>query len=294
MIVSSLEESLHSTYGSSSPRRRSDGDEDSLTDSQRLKFADLQIREYSRAVGDNPSVSAGPPLSMGWEYNEAQTIPLDDYESCRGPRRTSPEMAVPRSIRESLLKNEWGVPRSDIAHAVREVVRTKNRRRTTVQNMDKFARAEELAESARRKCKRFVLRKKRDSALYDEWRREAERARAAIDEENRASAAVRDSPASSMSSTRGRMVVVVAREADDDVNRSLACDPALEGAPRRSSGAKIAPSQRIAPPQKLIICSEEDGIDAKVPTEKVSEQSSGAATYEVFPSLNTSLRASCA
>ena len=49
-----LDESLHSTYGS----------EDGLISRKHLslQFDKINIREYSRTVGDNPSCSSGPPI----------------------------------------------------------------------------------------------------------------------------------------------------------------------------------------------------------------------------------------
>ena len=51
------DESIHSKYGESKE-----------TDSERsrgkaIEFKDIQIREYARTVGDNPSCSSGPPIS---------------------------------------------------------------------------------------------------------------------------------------------------------------------------------------------------------------------------------------
>ena len=48
-----VDESLHSTYGSDDGRRHSD---------TRLRFKSVVIREYARTVGDNPSCSSGPPV----------------------------------------------------------------------------------------------------------------------------------------------------------------------------------------------------------------------------------------
>jgi len=51
------DESIHSKYG-----------EAKETDSERarrknIEFKEIQIREYARTVGDNPSCSSGPPMS---------------------------------------------------------------------------------------------------------------------------------------------------------------------------------------------------------------------------------------
>lgn len=51
MKLSTVDESLHSTYGSDRSRK---GD--------KLKFDKVKIREYARTVGDNPSCSSGPPV----------------------------------------------------------------------------------------------------------------------------------------------------------------------------------------------------------------------------------------
>jgi hypothetical protein len=60
MITRTLDESLHSTYGSDEEgptgRRRSSKDRHSI------QFDKIKIREYSRTVGDHPSCSSGPPI----------------------------------------------------------------------------------------------------------------------------------------------------------------------------------------------------------------------------------------
>jgi hypothetical protein len=50
MKVRTLDESVHSTYGSEP------GDKGSI------QFKNVVIREYARTVGDNPSCSSGPPV----------------------------------------------------------------------------------------------------------------------------------------------------------------------------------------------------------------------------------------
>lgn len=149
-----LDESLHSTYGSedgSSKRHLS------------LQFDKINIREYSRTVGDNPSCSSGPPVSISWEYNILGEIGLDEYESTRPPRRVQNQMILPRGMREDMLRFEWNASRKEITESVRRNVRVKNQRRTTVNNLGKAMKFEEAMESASRKLKRFVKRQKKVS-----------------------------------------------------------------------------------------------------------------------------------
>lgn len=146
-----LDESLHSTYGS----------EDELItgrDKERdsLQFDKIKIREYSRTVGDNPSCSSGPPVSISWEYNIIGEIDLDEYEKARPPRRIQHEMVLPRNMREDLLRYEWNASRQEITESIRQNVKIKNQRRTTVNNLGKASKFEEAMESASRKLKRFV------------------------------------------------------------------------------------------------------------------------------------------
>ncbi len=55
MRCKTLDDSLHSTYGSQSDTFSGHG-------GKSIKFDKIVIREYSRTVGDNPSCSCGPPV----------------------------------------------------------------------------------------------------------------------------------------------------------------------------------------------------------------------------------------
>lgn len=146
-----LDESLHTTYGS----------EDEMISGRSKKHLSLQfdkinIREYSRTVGDNPSCSSGPPISISWEYINIGDVNLDEYEKMRPPRRVQNEMILPRTAREDLLRYEWNASRKEIIESVRRNVRVKNQRRTTINNLGKATKFEEAMESVSRKLKRFV------------------------------------------------------------------------------------------------------------------------------------------
>lgn len=56
MKCRTLDESLHSTYGSESGSKNGEKD-------RGIRFHKIVIREYARTVGDNPSCSSGPPVS---------------------------------------------------------------------------------------------------------------------------------------------------------------------------------------------------------------------------------------
>lgn len=84
-----------------------------------VQFHTIEIREYNVIVGDNPCCSSGPPISLGWHYNqEVQNgMPLDQYEKYReGHRRTTHQMRIPASIRHQTLR-EWDIPTREILSA---------------------------------------------------------------------------------------------------------------------------------------------------------------------------------
>jgi len=65
-------------------------------------FAFVQIREHHRILGDHPSVSSGPPISMSWEVESDEIFSVDMYESYRNHyRRSKHEFLVPASVRVS-------------------------------------------------------------------------------------------------------------------------------------------------------------------------------------------------
>lgn len=131
----SVDQSLRRTYGT-----------EPVGTTTRIHFANVEIREYARTIGDNPSCSSGPPVSISWEYAEAICLPLDAYEGSRPPRRSNLEMILPREFRQRMLKRDWEVTQTQIAAAVRANIKIKNQRRTTVNNLGKSTKIEETVE----------------------------------------------------------------------------------------------------------------------------------------------------
>lgn len=87
-----------------------------------VKFDNIVIREYERTVGDNPSCSRGPPISIGWAYIIAHEYPIDDYELLiKAPKRSKKEFHLSADIRTHLLMDEWDCTDEDIRKARREV-----------------------------------------------------------------------------------------------------------------------------------------------------------------------------
>jgi hypothetical protein len=160
-----------------------------------VRFGNLHIREYERALGDTPC-SAGPPISIGWRYrvfdknrgrysaefiyndraDNATTeviLPIEKYEQLRGPRAPVRDLILSRFTREALLI-ENGVARVDLVEAVRQNIKVKNQRRQTITNLP-FAPVEETIEKWSRQFKKLTIidSSKRQQAktryLFDQW-----------------------------------------------------------------------------------------------------------------------------
>jgi hypothetical protein len=88
-------------------------------------------------------------------------------------------MILPRDVRQSMLRKEWGITQSQIASAVRTNIKVKNQRRTTVNNLSKSSRVEEAFENATRKVMKGLLLKNTNKELdkLEKQAKEAEKQR---------------------------------------------------------------------------------------------------------------------
>mmetsp|Transcript_11319 Transcript_11319/g.17510 ORF Transcript_11319/g.17510 Transcript_11319/m.17510 type:complete len:302 (+) Transcript_11319:195-1100(+) len=171
MSVTSLEESLRNAEKSTDPLREdisahsapalllSDG---TKRPERNVSFTKIEWREYERALSDNPSVSVGPALGIGWVYNDAGSVEIEDYEKKKCYRRDATQLRIPSRVRESILREEWGVSRQDLQKATKEINITKNQRRKTQATME-LENTAVAVESAVRKFKRLAGLKPRKS-----------------------------------------------------------------------------------------------------------------------------------
>lgn len=118
-------------------------------------FHEVLIRNYEQTIGDNPSVSYGPPISLDWEYEEAEPITLDEYEKNRGPRRNTRQMMLNYYNRRNLLTWRCGATEEEMNAAEKEGNKVKGQRSITKAFLpaQKF---EEVFQSIRRKTKRMA------------------------------------------------------------------------------------------------------------------------------------------
>ena len=83
-----------------------DGDNNDADDRKHVTFHEIQIYEFPVIIGDNPAISCGPPLSIGWYCYSTKTMKLDIYESTRRARRktTKADLVISETKRIKRLK----------------------------------------------------------------------------------------------------------------------------------------------------------------------------------------------
>lgn len=126
-----------------------------------VAFDKVNIREYERILGDNPSCSSGPPLSIGWRFSPSpMQISVEDYENGKGdiPRYKS-QFLVPKDIREKMLREHAGVSRREIVNTVRGIQKLKSQRRKTAANLS-MQNTEEKVENVRRSLTKAMGKRK--------------------------------------------------------------------------------------------------------------------------------------
>jgi len=122
-------------------------------------FSSVVIREYDQTIGDNPSVSYGPPISLDWEYTQLQTVTLEHYEAHRPPRRSMRQMCMNYYTRRNILTFKCGYKEEEVKAASKEADKAK-RGRAVTKYLLPYSKVEDFVTSAGRKAKRVVVKSK--------------------------------------------------------------------------------------------------------------------------------------
>ena len=88
---------------------------------------------------------------------------LEEFEKARPPRRAQMDLVLTRGERHRLLV-EWGASGQDVIEAIRMIIRVKNQRRQTVNNLGSYDRIEEVFENLVRSARRVICQSSSGSA----------------------------------------------------------------------------------------------------------------------------------
>jgi hypothetical protein len=121
-----------------------------------VKFHAVHVRYYERILSDNPAVTEGPSVGLGWKYKQAPRMyHIDEWEDIRGfSRRSSEQLVLPRYVRTTMLI-ELGYSHKEIADMIRKSLRIKHNRLVTVNNL-RAQKMEEFMEKTTRKLKKLA------------------------------------------------------------------------------------------------------------------------------------------
>jgi hypothetical protein len=102
---------------------------------KRVSFSDVHVIEFPIELGDNPSVTRGCPLTLGWDVLSRTSYDVDTYESIRpiDQRRSVKNLRISPSRRTQILLDQ-GHSLQEIASTAIDVLKLKGSRSRSVQN----------------------------------------------------------------------------------------------------------------------------------------------------------------
>jgi hypothetical protein len=103
-------------------------------ESKRVGFSTVEVRSHAMILGDNPSVSSGPPVTIDWKHQGVTECDLTQYEESKPMRRSKSEIALPAHLREAWLR-EQGYGSSELARASKEVKKVKKGRSAAIREL---------------------------------------------------------------------------------------------------------------------------------------------------------------
>ena len=94
-----------------------------------VHFGRVHIRQFGISISENPCVSEGPPIELGWDYREQpEPLSVDQYEAIRLPRRRRRLQEFLLSDRERRRMLLARYTHQDIKECIRQVEQIKRQR----------------------------------------------------------------------------------------------------------------------------------------------------------------------
>lgn len=105
-----------------------------LPKSSRIRFKDVDIREFKMTLGNHPSATSGPPVMLDWEqFSPRKVLPLEKYENTRKPRRKRRHLKLSLQQRHNILVKERGFSFEEVKSAWQEALEVRKQRKETLE-----------------------------------------------------------------------------------------------------------------------------------------------------------------
>ncbi|KAL7475123.1 hypothetical protein ACHAW6_001049 [Cyclotella cf. meneghiniana] len=99
-----------------------------------VSFSHVAIREYEITLGDNPSVSSGAPISLGWNYDPNEKISNlpDLFEGSINTRKRRSARKLSDRERRRRLRSNPNVSETDLIRTLNAIDTVKQQRRQSL------------------------------------------------------------------------------------------------------------------------------------------------------------------
>ena len=140
----------------------------------KVSFTTVEIREYARCLGNNPTMyHDGPSLSIDWTYECKRTISLDEYEHNKARKAQTQLLlhqlacsdkqsfqSLPGCMRWKIIQEHTNCTDDEILANMKESYKTDQQRQLCFENQD-LEVFHVMLESGQRKLRRFFGQRRR-------------------------------------------------------------------------------------------------------------------------------------